>query len=207
MSPASQPAPFNQKIRLYALWLLAAAFLSTFLFSMPLWGDDSGIHEPIEVTGLVLLFAAILGRLWSILYIGAHKNSRLITDGPYSISRNPLYLFSLIGVTGIGLMFGSLLITAALVGVAFLIFRGTALREAAHLRGKFGVAYDAYAAETPLLRPDFSRYRSETEVTFSTVALATTFRDAVCLLALFPSVELLERLHAAGYLATLFYIP
>ncbi|WP_349433735.1 isoprenylcysteine carboxylmethyltransferase family protein [Pararhizobium sp. A13] len=207
MYSASQPAPFNQKIRLYALWLLAAAFLSAFLVSMPLWGEGSSIHEPMEVTGLVLLFTAILGRLWSILYIGSHKNSRLITDGPYSISRNPLYLFSLIGVTGIGLMFGSLLITTALVGVAFLIFHGTARREAAHLRGKFADAYGAYAADTPLLWPNFSRYRSETEVTFSTAALATTFRDAICLVALFPAVEVLEKLHAAGYLATLFYVP
>lgn len=160
-----------------------------------------------KFAGLVLLFTAILGRLWSILYIGSHKNSRLITDGPHSISHNPLYLFSLIGVTGIGFMFGSLLITAALVSAAFLIFHATALREAAHLHGKFADAYGAYAADTPLFWPNFRRYSSETEVTFSTTALTTTFRDAICLVALFPAVELLEKLHTAGYLTTLFSIP
>lgn len=68
---------------------------------MPLWGEGSSVLEPMEVAGLVLRFTAILGWLWNILYIGYQKNSRLITDGPHSISRNPLYLFSLIGVTGI----------------------------------------------------------------------------------------------------------
>lgn len=207
MTTVSQPAAFNQKLRIHALWLLALAFLSIFIVSMPLLGGESGLHEPIEMSGVALLFAAILGRLWSILYIGSHKNSRLVTDGPYSVSRNPLYLFSLIGVAGIGLMFGSLLITAALAGVALVIFRATSLREAAYLRAKFGADYDAYAAETPLLWPDLRLYRSETEVTFSTPALTTTFRDAICLLALFPAIELLEKLHTAGYLTTLFYIP
>lgn len=207
MTSATLAAPFNQKIRLYALWLLAAVFIVLFLFSTPLWGAATVLHEPMEITGLVLLFVAILGRLWSILYIGAPKNSRLVTDGPYSITRNPLYLFSLVAITGIGLMFGSLLITVALTGIAFAIFRATSLLEAAHLRFKFAAAYDAYAAATPLLWPDLRAYRSEREVTFSTVALMTTCRDAVLLLGLFPAIEFLEHLHAAGYLITLVQIP
>ncbi|MEK1928457.1 MAG: hypothetical protein AAAC47_01495 [Pararhizobium sp.] len=40
-------------------------------------------------------------------------------------------------------MFASLLITAALVSAAFLIFHATALREAAHLHGKFADACGA----------------------------------------------------------------
>lgn len=207
MASTTSGEPFNQKIRLYALWLLATAFILLFLFSTPLWGATAAVHEPMEIAGLVLLFIAILGRLWSILYIGSHKNSRLITDGPYSMTRNPLYLFSLVAITGIGLMFGSLLITAALTGSAFLIFRGTSLLEAAHLRFKFGATYDAYAARTPLLWPDPRAYKSEQEVTFSTVALATTFRDAIVLLGLFPIMELVEHLHASGYLVTIIQIP
>jgi protein-S-isoprenylcysteine O-methyltransferase Ste14 len=36
-------------------------------------------------------------RLWCSLYISGYKNSQLITSGPYSLCRNPLYFFSFVG--------------------------------------------------------------------------------------------------------------
>lgn len=51
--------------------------------------------------GLLLVGVATVGRLWCSLYISGHENSELITTGPYSLSRNPLYFFSLPGFAGI----------------------------------------------------------------------------------------------------------
>ena len=143
MTSATLAAPFNQKIAFTHSGFSQRVFIVLFLFSDATVGRCKRSSRTDGDHGLVLLFAAILGRLWSILYIGSHKNRRLVTDGPYSITRNPLYLFSLTAITGIGLMFGSLLITVALTGTAFAIFRATSLLEAAHLRFKFGAAYDA----------------------------------------------------------------
>jgi protein-S-isoprenylcysteine O-methyltransferase Ste14 len=203
----STDVTFNQKKRIAALWFLAAAFVSIILFTRPMIGDGTELHEFIEIGGLMLVFVAMLGRLWSILYIGAHKNRQLVTEGPYSMTRNPLYFFSLIGITGIGLMFGSLVLTLALTTACYGVFRYTAMREAESLEGRFGAAYRSYAATTPLLLPNPRLYGGPAEVTFSTAALSRTFLDALFLLALLPLFEGLEGLQASGYLLPFLAIP
>lgn len=198
---------FNQKKRIVALWLLALLFLAVAVSSRPAIGYETGLHEFLEITGLGFVFVAIGGRLWSILYIGTQKNRALVTAGPYSMTRNPLYFFSLTGIFGIGLMFGSLLLAFALAAVCCGVFLYTARREAAYLHGLFGEAYDGYAARTPMLVPDPRLYRGPAEVTFSPAALATTFFDSLFLIALLPLFEGLEAAQAAGYLTPLFLIP
>jgi protein-S-isoprenylcysteine O-methyltransferase Ste14 len=193
---------FNQKKRIAVLWILTTLFLAAAVFVQPLW-RGSGVHEAIEVSGLMLVFFAILGRLWSILYIGPHKNRKLVDIGPYSMTRNPLYFSSLVGIVGVGLMFGSLILTAAMAVAFFAVFHYTALREADYLRSVFGSAYDAYAERTPLLLPNPLLYRGTAQIAFSPAALTTTFLDALFLLALFPIIEGLEYLQDGGYLPTL----
>ena len=68
----------------------------------------------LEAFGLFLLTVCSIGRLWALLYISGHKTYEIITDGPYSIVRHPLYLFSLIGAIGIGMASENILIMAIL---------------------------------------------------------------------------------------------
>jgi len=206
MSHTIAPKPFDQKKRLIAVQILSGLVIGALLFIRPGWNEASNAHEIIEMTGLALVLACIFGRLWSILYVGSKKNSELVTDGPYSLTRNPLYLFSTIGAAGIGLMFGSIIIAAALGIATCLVFLITARREAAFLRGKFGAAYDAYAARTPLFWPRVSGYRDAGQVAFSPVALRRTFVDALYFLAVFPAIEGVEYLQTMGYLPTLMWL-
>lgn len=197
---------FNQKKRIALLWLLAALFLAALLLIVPHW-HDGPVHEAIEDTGLILVFFAILGRLWSILYIGAHKNRHLVEIGPYSVTRNPLYFSSLVGVLGVGLMFGSLILAFVMTAAFYAVFRYTARREAEFLLATFGQTYADYAARTPLFIPDPRLYRKASKTTFSQKALTSTFLDSLLLLALFPVIEGIEQLRANDHLphiATLF---
>lgn len=70
------------------------------LFSRSAWMDPEWVFELLEVLGISLVIFAVLGRFWSILYIGGRKNKEVMQDGPYSMCRHPLYQFSTMGVVG-----------------------------------------------------------------------------------------------------------
>jgi protein-S-isoprenylcysteine O-methyltransferase Ste14 len=82
------------------------------LFTQSMWVIDGPAHLSIEWIGLALIVVCILGRTWCALYLGGKKKRQLVRHGPYSIVRNPLYLFSAIGAAGVGLCAGSLVIGA-----------------------------------------------------------------------------------------------
>ena len=200
-----QTMPINQRIRIRLLQAGGVLFAGLALFAAPAIGD--GAHETIEMAGVALVLACIAGRMWSILYIGASKNSDLVMTGPYSMTRNPLYFFSTVGVAGIGLMLGSFVMAGALALAAALALGYTASREADYLRASFGVAYDDYARVTPMFWPNPSLYREPQQASFSPRALRRTFLDGLLFLLVFPLVELIEHAQAAGYLPVLLTLP
>nr|WP_192361473.1 isoprenylcysteine carboxylmethyltransferase family protein [Mesorhizobium mediterraneum] len=206
MSASIAPQPFNQRKRLLVVQALSIAAIGSLLFSRPGWDEASGLHEVVEMIGFVLILVCIFGRLWSILYVGGRKNSELAVSGPYSITRNPLYLFSTIGAFGIGLMFGSLIVAAALGVCTYAVFGMTARKEETFLRGKFGPEFEAYVARTPRFWPKPWLYQDKHHHTFSTNALRSTFFDALYFLAIFPAIEGIEYLQVAGYLPTFFWL-
>ena len=159
MSASIAPQPFNQRKRLLVVQGLSIAAIGSLLFSRPGWDEASTLHELIEMTGFVLILVCIFGRLWSILYVGGRKNTELAVNGPYSITRNPLYLFSMIGAFGIGLMFGSIIVAVVLGVCTYAVFGMTARKEEAFLLRKFGPKYEAYAARTPRFWPKLWLYQ------------------------------------------------
>ncbi|WP_363215793.1 isoprenylcysteine carboxylmethyltransferase family protein [Mesorhizobium sp.] len=206
MSASIAPQPFNQRKRLLVVQALSIAAIGALLFSRPGWNEASSLHEVVEMIGFVLILVCIFARLWSILYVGGRKNSELAVRGPYSITRNPLYLFSTIGAFGVGFMFGSLIVAAALGVCTYAVFGITARKEETFLRDKFGPEFEAYVARTPRFWPKPWLYQDTHQHTFSTNALRSTFFDALYFLAIFPAIEGIEYLQVAGYLPTFFWL-
>lgn len=149
-----------------------------------------------------LIIVGVLGRLWSILYIGGRKNAEIMQDGPYSVCRHPLYLFSTLGVIGFGLMLGSLVLTATMAILLLAIVNGTAQREEAYLKATFGPAYEAYAARVPRFWPRVSNFRTTSEISVSVPTLRSNLRDALVFLVLIPVAEFIEYVHEAAILPT-----
>jgi protein-S-isoprenylcysteine O-methyltransferase Ste14 len=194
--------PVNQRVRIRILQAGGFLLIGALLFAHPALAGDG--HEGVELIALALVLVCIAGRMWSILYIGAKKNEELVTAGPYSVTRNPLYVFSVIGAVGIGLFVGSFMLALALGLAAYLVLVVTAEKEARYLQTLFGDRYRDYARETPLFWPKPLLYRDADEVTFSPVALRQTFLDGLFFLAAFPAIELIEHLQEAGGLPILF---
>lgn len=182
----------NQKTRINILRGAFLLLIPIILLVPPGMGNSGSEHEMIETLGSLLLFSGVLGRFWSILYVGGVKNAELMMDGPFSMTRNPLYFFSTIAATGIGLMLGAVSFALLLGGMVGLILWMTAKRESTFLRQEFGPAYDEYAARVPFFFPDPRLFKAAPELTVRTAPLRRNLADALVFLSFVPLVELID---------------
>lgn len=193
----------SQARRIAIVKAIALAAATLILVSRDPWARDSLSGGAIRAAGFCLIMAAVLGRLWSTLYIGGRKNACLVTTGPYSITRNPLYCCSILGAAGIGLAFGSLAIALVLAGSIGSVLAATARAEAALLGKRFGTSYEAYASRVPLLWPRPSLYRDADAPSFQPPALRRALRDGMLFLAAVPLGDLVSYAKQAGLLPEL----
>jgi len=194
--------PVNQTLRITILRLSFLAVLPLMLFSRSAWMDPEWMFDILEVMGIFFVIFAVLGRFWSILYIGGHKNRTVMQDGPYSICRHPLYLFSTIGVLGLGMMLGSIVLTVLLGLLTFVILSVTARKEEQFLRAEFGDSYKTYEQRVPRIWPDISLFHTRNYVEFSVAHLKGNFFDALVFLAFIPLAELMEWVKEENLIAT-----
>jgi protein-S-isoprenylcysteine O-methyltransferase Ste14 len=82
------PAPkaFDQRKRLNVVRAVAVMAMALLLFAKPFLSEGSKAHEFLELLGFVLVLICVVGRLWSILYVGGRKNDELVSMGPFSLS-------------------------------------------------------------------------------------------------------------------------
>lgn len=212
MTPIPTPAPTLdlgtvQKLRKVAAGVALLGLVALSIVSQSVGGVDSRWHETVEAVGWGAMVLAIVGRAWCTLYIGGRKKAEIVDRGPYSISRNPLYVFSFIGAFGIGAQSGSLTIAAAFVAAAVLVFHFTVLREEAFLLREFGETYARYQARTPRFWPRFSLWRDADELTIRPALFLLTIRDGLVLLLAIPLFELIDAGQAAHWLRVVAHLP
>ncbi|WOB78219.1 isoprenylcysteine carboxylmethyltransferase family protein [Brevundimonas nasdae] len=159
---------------------------------------DGEWHEGVEALGLAAIIVAIVGRAWCSLYIGGRKKAEIVDRGPYSMTRNPLYVFSFIGAFGVGAQTGSVTIGAIFAVATFLVFLRTVGREEAWLAEHFGAPYAAYCARTPRFLPNPARWRDAEELTIRPAFFVRTLRDGLVFLAAIPVMEGIEHLQSSG---------
>lgn len=204
---AAKPKGPSQRARktviLFAIVLAGAALLIT----TSRWSEGGLVHESIEWAGIVLIGIGVAGRTWCSLYIGGRKNFELIQDGPYSLVRNPLYVFSIVSAAGAGAQMGSV-VAALTYGIAtWAIFLWMAKLEEAAMWKNFGDAYRDYAGKVPRLWPRFTGYHSRRTLEVYPHNVVVTFFDASLFWVAVPVMEAFDYLQAAGYLPTLLRLP
>jgi protein-S-isoprenylcysteine O-methyltransferase Ste14 len=188
-----------RRLWLAVIILFAAAIL---LFISSAWASEA-IHDFIESFGLAFIGMAIVGRLWCTLYIGGRKAGEIVSSGPYSISRNPLYVFSTIGAIGVGAQSGSLLIAALFGGLCLWAFSIVARREEKFLAAQFPETYPAYLSRVPRFFPKLSLYRDEASLSVLPHRVYTTLMDGLVFFAAIPAFELVEYMQDSGVLPIL----
>jgi protein-S-isoprenylcysteine O-methyltransferase Ste14 len=131
------------------VFLAALYFLSNLpgLEHLPSWRN--------ELVGIVLVAIGLLGPIFGVATFRragtqvsptSKTNDRLVTSGPYAVTRNPMYLGLVIVCLGVALWFGRPLMFLApvllftLTNWIFIPF------EEAKMRRQYGADFDAYAA-------------------------------------------------------------
>lgn len=165
------------------------------------WEDDHALVAGLLFfAGLILIACATVGRLWCSLYISGYKTGSLVSEGPYSICRNPLYFFTLVGTIGIG-MTTETFAFPVLFAFAFAVYYPFVIRnEAQRLSGIHGEQFEAYRAKTPAFFPRPSLLREPEQYLTSPIIFRKSMFDVIWFIMAAGLIELLETIRELGYI-------
>jgi len=211
-TPVRAPMPLQQLANLVSTRRILVSRIFGLLFFVVVLVTQSAhegslISAALFLGGLVLAGIAIVGRLWCSLYISGYKDSQLITTGPYSISRNPLYFFSLLGFAGIGFSTETLTLGVALSLLVLIGYLPVMRREEKVLRSKFGAEFDQYCAQTPLLIPNFAKFNEPDTYVVNPRLFRRTMGDVVWFIWFIGIIGFVEALHEYQYFKPLLALP
>jgi protein-S-isoprenylcysteine O-methyltransferase Ste14 len=133
-----------------------------------------GFADPFLLIGAALLLAGFATSLWARRWLGRYWSGRvaevhehrLISSGPYSVVRHPIYSGVLLAFLGTALLLGGWRSAAALLVMAMALYVKV-LREERLLLTLFGDDYAAYQRRVPALVPLLRRRTPRTEASAS----------------------------------------
>ena len=204
--PSAPLVAFVEDHRILLSRLFACAFFAV-LLSMESRLEGTIAAPALFMTGLVLVAIATVGRLWCSLYISGHKDSELVTVGPYSVTRNPLYFFSFLGFMGVGLATETVTLAVAITGFFAILYPIIIRREERFLHLKFGAAFADYVGRVPRFFPAFSRFLEPESWVVDTRLFRRTMLDVVWFVWLVALIELVEAIHELGIIKPWIALP
>ncbi|MDD5064827.1 MAG: isoprenylcysteine carboxylmethyltransferase family protein [Phycisphaerae bacterium] len=187
--------------------IFAVLVLLLILFTASSFSQDSLTDTLLEMSGLFLLTICSIGRLWALLYISGYKKLELITEGPYSIVRHPLYVFSLIGAIGIGLASENILVLAVLIIFYLLYYPLTIIVEEKKLVDKFDQGYLDYIKRTPRFIPKFSLYKGSVQYQINTDVFVRKLVFGMWFIWIFIILHIIEMLQQSGHIPVILKVP
>jgi protein-S-isoprenylcysteine O-methyltransferase Ste14 len=189
--------------------IITIILLVIFLFSEPKWGHLSfaeGLATLLQAIGLVLITICAFGRLWAALYLCGNKTHTLITQGPYSIVRNPLYFFSFLGVVGIGITAGSVTGLILIIAMFALYYLPTIIDEEKTLEQFHKDELKAYMERVPRFIPNFALLSEPASTLFEPYGFRKTVFDVMWFIWVYILLEIIETLHFFHILPVIFKI-
>ena len=194
-----------ERARIAISRVFAVALIGLILVSGSHWQVDVPLLGSIMFClGAMLVGAASLGRMWCSLYIAGYKTNKLITEGPYSMTRNPLYFFSFLGAVGIGLVTETFFFTLVTL-IGFAIYYPMVIKsEEAKLLKLHSADYDAYFNKTPRFFPNFSALAEPQEYEVKPIIYRKHILDAVWFIWILGVLEILKELRVLDIMPTYF---
>jgi protein-S-isoprenylcysteine O-methyltransferase Ste14 len=140
--------------RLLARWRV---FLGFVFAAIVLWLATPTLRS-LFIGGAIAMMGESI-RIWAAGHL--EKSKEVTSSGPYRYTRHPLYLgSSLIGI-GMAVVANNAMVAVIVISYLALTLTAAMRSEEAHLREKFGGAYDAYAQQrAPSIDRSFSWQRA-----------------------------------------------
>jgi protein-S-isoprenylcysteine O-methyltransferase Ste14 len=204
---AAPPRRTLMKGRARHTWIFSLGVAPPLLLSQSMWAEGGFVHESLEWVGYFALILCVLGRAWCAAYIGGRKNQAVVVDGPYSIVRNPLYVFSFFGVLGVGLSTGTVTVPALLAMVFAIYYAQVVRREERFLVENLGIDYVDYLQRVPRWLPKFKLWFERDEIVVRPRYVLLTIRDSAWFFIALPILELVDVLHQLGWIPVYFWLP
>ncbi|HHT9110560.1 MAG TPA: methyltransferase family protein [Candidatus Brocadiaceae bacterium] len=176
-------------------------------FSSPLIAENTFIDFATDVLGWVCFGLYVTFRTWSTLYVGGRKDKELQTQGPYSITRNPLYFGSFCFALSVSFFLESISMGAAIVIAGIIYSRWVIATEEQVLQEIFGDTFLNYIKNTPRFIPRFSQYRSPDFLEVNLRALRTEAKRLWFAMALPIIIERIMYLRTAPWWPHWFILP
>lgn len=143
------------------------------IFSSPLIAENTVTDIITDILGWFFFGLYITFRIWSTLYVGGRKDKELQTQGPYSVTRNPLYFGTFCFALSISFFLESISLAVATMLVITIYSRWVIAAEEQVLLGIFGDTYSNYLKNTPRFIPGFAHYHTADFVQVNLKALRT----------------------------------
>jgi protein-S-isoprenylcysteine O-methyltransferase Ste14 len=180
------------RTRIRDSWIITIIAVTIIFVTKPVSPVAAPEHEVLDTLGLLLIIACAMGRVYASAFLGGFKNNALITYGPYSVVRNPLYVFSLLGVLGISIVSMHLLVVAFAFPAFVVLYYFLIRREEKYLLERFGDAYADYMKKVPRLIPNPRLYNCPETIEMKPKFLNNAVLDAVWWLIAFQLIEIVE---------------
>ncbi len=165
-----QKRAFNKWGRGVLIVTFPVLFILFFLFAPGWWGSQR-FSMPMGLggtagwyVGLFISASGVALYLWTIVLFAKAQGTqvpvaptqKVVTSGPYAVSRNPMLTSAIIMVCGAGVLFNSwsFILAGLVIPTLYLIY--IKLVEERELEARFGEAYLSYKKSTPFIVPKMS---------------------------------------------------
>lgn len=181
------------RIKINALVISIALILCIFFPYVLIRRAEGYWDDVLEEMGILLVMAGMLLRISARGYKAEHSanGNELVTGGPYSLVRNPMYLGIVISGSGVVLVIGQWWGLFLFLGGFFLQYLYLFGKEEKILEHAFGQTYREYTKRVPRIIPALSAWKRDIRE-FLPLKLQWVRRELVSIVLIFVVVLVME---------------
>jgi protein-S-isoprenylcysteine O-methyltransferase Ste14 len=162
LEPPAADWAFRHRDLIAGVVLVPATLVA--LVSTPAVPRGTALDLVCDVAAWTLFLAGAALRFWATMYIGGRKRDVIVSDGPYSLCRHPLYLASFAMTLSAGAFLASPVVVASAVIVAAIYLLTTVPQEEAVLARQHPRGWAEYAQQVPRVVPRSSGWRTPARI-------------------------------------------